>query len=161
MGFFHLNWLPTRRAQKPSHEHVGVQLLLESGRTSSSGPVYVATVGASRVAATPSKRTSLTLRLRKPGSVPLAPPNSSRQVNFLREVVPQGRLVLVGRKEEVHAKYHFIKTKRNPALASCVNYLKSQNRHHHISTFFNQNTPFINSAVDFTTGNNSACNLKT
>lgn len=137
MGFFHLNRLPTRRAQKPSHEHVGVQLLLESRRTSSSGPICVAAVGESRVAATPSKRTSLTLRLREPGSVPLAPPNSSRQVNFLKEVVPLGRLVLVGRKEEeVHAKYHFIKTKRNPALASCVNYLKSQNRKHHISTFF-------------------------
>lgn len=136
MGFSHLNWLPTRRAQKPSHEHVGVQLLLESGRTSSSGPICVAAVGESRVAATPSKWTSLTLRLREPGSAPLAPPNSSRQVNFLREVVPLGRSVLVGRKDrEVHEKYHLIKTKRNPALASCVNYLKSQNRKHRVSTF--------------------------
>lgn len=162
LGFFHLNWLPTRRAQKPSHEHVGVQLLLGRRRTSSSGPFCVAAAGESRVAATPSTPTSLTLRLREPGSVPLAPPNSSRQVNFLREVVPRGRLVLVGRKEGRSAcKVSFYKDKKKSRTSLLCEPPEVSEQKTPCFHVFYQNTPFINSAVDCTTGNNSACSLKT
>lgn len=131
-------------------------------RTRSSGPICVAALGESRVAATPSKRTSLTLTLREPGSVPLAPPKSSQQVNFLREVVLLGRLVLVGRKEERSAcKIPFYKDKKKlptSLLRELPEVSKQKTPYFHV---FYQDTPFINSAVECTPGNNSACGLKT